>query len=478
MSNGVSLPIRAKPDKILSMNYLIVRPISEDPAEIEPLLDRLEIITALDKYTLKQKFQGSALNILKRHAERKVLEDISKELSKEGINSIVLGKDELAKPEKALRAASIDIGSGSVELLSKDGERLLTIDKASECLIVISCKNFKKIRTKQMARHVMRFAKPMDPDELLNAIFSHQPVLEIYSNGSKRPVRIDSTRFNYTSLGERNKNSAALNFKIILELISKHARQVVIETGFGENSLPFLNSLNESNSERAFRDFALYSFFVSLAHQRGIYQAGADIGFKGLIPVPILDELTSVFWAGPAGTDKTGKKGSRSDGYPNKENGKKNSPLPMPPEEFTRTGSSNRTIRLLGRGLPGSNRFISGLGPKIVFYPLSLVMLGSFALIYVTGTFEPLLISLMSIGLMIFSRCFVLIKRKRLIENCPRSKIRSMPMGEVEVSGRAVQKYYLQSPFTYTNCVYYSYKIYEMEQTKDGSIMVLKEWRR
>ena len=72
---------------------------------------------------------------------------------------------------------------------------------------------------------------------------------------------------------------------------------ILVETGFGEHNLPFLNSLDDKDRERAFRDFAVYALFVSLAHERGIFTLGADS--NGLIPVPILDELTSIFWAGP-----------------------------------------------------------------------------------------------------------------------------------------------------------------------------------
>ena len=457
------------------MYYLIIRPISEDPAEVEPYLDSLMCITSIDKHTLKQKFQGDALNLLKHHKEREVLDDIASELSEEGIKAVVVAKEELRRPQRALRAASLEIGSSSIELFSKDNESLLDIDKKLKCLIVISCKDFKKVLTKKVARHVMRFAKPMTLDEKLQAFFVNQPVMEIYSNGSKSPVRIDSTRFNYTSLGDKNKLSASLNFKTILEMISKHAGQVILETGFGENSLPFLNALHESDGDRAFNDFAVYSLFIRLANDRGIFAGVENLGINGLIPVPILDDLTSIFWAGPSMAGSKKKKESPGTIDETKKDDNPDS-LPMPPSEFTQKRSTSRLKRIFKFKSSGFTGFSHGLGPKIIFYPLNVIMFVSFALIYVTESGEPLAISLMSIGLMVFARSFVLIKRKRLIENSPRSKIRSMPMGEVEVSGKAVQKYYLQSPYTYTKCVYYSYKIYELENTQDGKRWRLKDW--
>ncbi|MCX5782210.1 MAG: GIDE domain-containing protein [Elusimicrobia bacterium] len=53
---------------------------------------------------------------------------------------------------------------------------------------------------------------------------------------------------------------------------------------------------------------------------------------------------------------------------------------------------------------------------------------------------------------------------KRLIENTPTSKIRSVAMGIAEIVGLARLKYPLKSPLTYTECAYYRYLI-ERENT-------------
>jgi len=52
---------------------------------------------------------------------------------------------------------------------------------------------------------------------------------------------------------------------------------------------------------------------------------------------------------------------------------------------------------------------------------------------------------------------------KRLIENTPTSKIRSIAMGLVEIFGEVIpfNKEIIKSPFTNTNCVFYSYTIEE-----------------
>ena len=72
----------------------------------------------------------------------------------------------------------------------------------------------------------------------------------------------------------------------------------------------------------------------------------------------------------------------------------------------------------------------------------------------------------MGAGIVVFViglRSFLL---KRMIENIPTSKVRSIAMGLVEVYGSAVPIKAMKSPFSRKDCVYYKYKI--EEQRSDG----------
>ncbi len=64
-------------------------------------------------------------------------------------------------------------------------------------------------------------------------------------------------------------------------------------------------------------------------------------------------------------------------------------------------------------------------------------------------------------GVVLFAYGFALWRRKRLIEDTPTSKVRSMPMGRVEIHGRAQEKAELTAPITGSSCVYYRYKVEE-----------------
>lgn len=67
-------------------------------------------------------------------------------------------------------------------------------------------------------------------------------------------------------------------------------------------------------------------------------------------------------------------------------------------------------------------------------------------------------------GLYLFFKGFVFFRRKRLIENTPTSKIRSIAMGLVEVFGEVMpaQGGMLKSPLSNNDCVYYKYNIEEL----------------
>jgi hypothetical protein len=65
----------------------------------------------------------------------------------------------------------------------------------------------------------------------------------------------------------------------------------------------------------------------------------------------------------------------------------------------------------------------------------------------------------------LFYRGFILLNRKRLIENTPASKIRSASMGLVEVSGLAVGPRTMPAPITALPCFYYHTTVWQLKQS-------------
>ena len=71
------------------------------------------------------------------------------------------------------------------------------------------------------------------------------------------------------------------------------------------------------------------------------------------------------------------------------------------------------------------------------------------------------------LGLAAFGKGFMTLRRKRLIENTPTSKVRSLAMGFSEVSGEALPRggNLLKSPFSGKDCLYYRYEVEEYRRS-------------
>ena len=75
------------------------------------------------------------------------------------------------------------------------------------------------------------------------------------------------------------------------------------------------------------------------------------------------------------------------------------------------------------------------------------------------------------IGVPMFIAGIKTMKTKRLVENIPTSKIRSLAMGLAEIYGEVgiAMKNVLKSPFTGKNCIYYKYQVDEYRRSKNRS---------
>lgn len=84
------------------------------------------------------------------------------------------------------------------------------------------------------------------------------------------------------------------------------------------------------------------------------------------------------------------------------------------------------------------------------------------------------------VGFGVFLYGFKVMSKYRLINDTPRSKIRSMAMGLVELHGNVSADTYITTPFSQTDCVYYSYEIKEYRKhtskNSDGKTTTSKKW--
>lgn len=444
-------------------SYLFIRPVSENAVSAESFVEKLPSIPGLDKTDLKQNLLGKDLRVIKAHNDRDLLEGMAEEIKKAGVPAAVISKKELLSLEKPLRAVSIEIEKNSVEFLDRDSNPIFTIRQGQKCFIVISTPAFKTISDKDAGR------KAINPDgdfneATLNFILSNGPVMHIYSGDNGSIARIDGARFNYASLNEDNKQSATQNLKFILKEIKRVAGTVLLDTGFGGHSLPFVKTEDIASTEDFLREFTVYSNFVFLSCKKEIFK-----NFAASKEMPVLKELGGIFLTGPLLARKTPSE--RGEPLPPKA-------ITLPPPPNPPRFSSRGFIGLRGAGfsrfLMRYGNLVKFLGPPFIIHPLFAIIAASVVFTQVLESTNPLLAAAPSAGLILFVHSLTLIRRKRIIENCPTSRIGTMPMGEVEIRGAARQKYFLKSPFSHIDCVRYSYAVYEIRKTSDGERDVLK----
>jgi hypothetical protein len=358
------------------------------------------------------------------------------------------------------------------------GELLHTLDGTKRCLLVLSSLNIQQLRNRRMAKLVMTRENALPAERLLRFIFQGHPIMVLYVEGLETPFYFNALKFNYGTLGDQNRKAVALNFPLLIGTIQQHARETWIDTGFGENHLPFLHSFGGHGAEQTLREFFDYAAFVSLADRQGIFRPAAP----GNAPSPLsaVEDLLGLLWAGPllAANTPADTKDSAVNAGIRGEPGHAAGVLPPPPQtardlSFGGLTASVHTPWLLMKRF---RILVRHVGPPFLVYPLALGALGGLFVRRTHAMGLSYTVSLTAVGLIAFVHAFVLLGRKRAIENCPTSKLRSMPMGLVEVKGRARQKYSLKAPFSLTDCVYYAYKQYEWEHAGNQAGYRLKQW--
>ncbi len=198
--------------------YITVRPISDDFSKIERYIEPVKDITGLDEIIIRQKLKSISLQVLKIYNDQRIAEDISNRLKIEGVPSVVIGREELKGQKQPLRASVIETDTEHLRFINREGKAIFSINKTDRYLIVVSTTEISGLIAKRISSITQNRHFPVK--ESLKYIFLHHPIMDIYSQSSENPVRIDGNRFNYTGLGKDNKQAVALNFPFIIILIN------------------------------------------------------------------------------------------------------------------------------------------------------------------------------------------------------------------------------------------------------------------
>ncbi len=426
------------------MYNLVIYPRPAPEAGLEKKLETVAQTTDLSTYDLRQKCIGTAPTLLKRSGDREALAPLANAATQAGLAVVCVADDEMRALPPILQLKSVDLEDDAVVFHGRAKERVV-VSSADPLLIVVGALNPVASESASVGERASICGEVPESDRRLNKISQHNPIADIYLVNTNRLVRIQGNAFNYAGMKATKTDSAALNFEKVIRVLSARSAHTTLELGFGLSTIPGCTPIKGSDNGESGRNLPFFTKYAQL--MTCCYRAG----------------LYSMIDRGSEADDKT-RSDTRSNttdpGFAHTD------PLPAPPSELG-TASRGRFSKALD--LASVMHWIRSLGPEWLIVPLLCAFIagaiGAIATLSVTG----LALATLALGLGLLIHGIELIVRKRLIENTPTSRIRSMAMGFVELAGKARQKYSLKLPYLLFDCVFYRYRILQQSQPNNPS---------
>lgn len=411
--------------------------------------DRLGLLLAewsasgtLDAFTTRQRLTGRGLALFAK-GQRPDLENPARRLRRHGFKSWLL----LPSPPRFSPPILRSLSAGEDGIFFETHRGKVTLGRGEAVLAVLADLSG-KVQERGLRRLLVQnayrgvdHATEINEDEQYQSILRASPVLDLYlldAEGSVVSVlRVFPGKFNPAGLGARATYSAAGNLEGLIHLTREYAGDFTLRTDFGLAHLPGCQLKMEGTEEERQRTNLLRlsrfgSLMVDLRNEDLRRRKDPTGDWAAVL------SATTGLAAGTAGTPE----GPRAAKIPEKKEG-----LPLPPP-----GRSSGRFSL--------GKIWLGTGGAGAAFLLPLLSNGSdwmWSALY-QGIRTGILPTIAAGSL--FGGGFYYLRLKRLVENTPTSKTRSVAMGMVEVQGRAVRQYALVSPMSQLACVYYRVRKY------------------
>ena len=406
---------------------LLALPLPHRAPEVEAKLAALSQDVKIDLYTLRERFFGKGPAILRRTADRVEIARISERLKAAGFTHVLFSDSEFRALPPAQRAITAKLETDRVDFLNSRGEVINSLSRGEECLLATGDLGSQDLSARQLQERV---AAP--PEELLKSMAMGEPVLDICPRNRPPRVRIFGKHFNYTTLGDQAGLSAAQNLLKVIEIVQSLSSGSRLDLSFGFSVPPLIGGVSLSPAEIP----TLAPPLMEKLQRFENHSRALGLVFEN---IPVIAEAPV-------------------------EPGSAASPFARPaPPVIPSTGAS--PVSAFQTGL---DRVRAWGPPETIFLLVAaglLLGVGYFS----TGDLRLLPPVGVIAGLLIFFHGFVCLKRARRIENVPTSRIRSLPMGTVEISGQANSPAALKTPFTLVDCVWYQFLIEEYRQSGRSS---------
>jgi hypothetical protein len=440
--------------------YIVaVRPLTFEGVYVKERIAESGYDFFLDSVTLLDRLTGFGPRVLYQTRNSDKAARAEEDARRLGAETATFDGDSLLEVEKPILVKSACFEEGRLQLMDRSGIPKFA-GRGESCLIVLGCKDPSSLLRKRMARLSQLKVDVLTFKEAKGAFMKNTPVIDLYIPGCPAPFRIEGDRFNFNSLGADKAYAMSLNMNLIFSRLFESFEKPLVDTSFGEIEHPVNASISGIKGDSVMVPFSLHSRFVHTCVEKGMFRNEGREGVSGtgVDPIPGLN----VAWISPS--HMTG----RNAGYLNGDGdfslleleGKK---LPSPPVS-PRISRNNSIFKPFLIGI--IQRMFVSKGASLplsrgIYYFLSFLSIGSIIFFRVSRERAALAVASLSGMLLFFLLAFALLKLKREVENVPTAKVRSLAMGPVELKGRGRQKYALRSPYSGTECIYYSYSVLE-----------------
>ncbi len=434
------------------------------PKNPEEALERLALASGLHAGDLRYKIVGSGVNRLTPTLPLQKQKDLVAEMQDMGIPAVIVDEKRLQRRIRLPVARRVEISDYDMQFYDRNDNPVFRIDKDTELLIVVADLAEKKRKQAFINPDFDEQVTVPPFENALKKISIGSPAAVFCRIGGEdvECVLLEHSAFHYRSMDEYMQMSSAANFREMVQRAMKYAKTCISDNGFATTTLARIVYDESSSKAEILSNLARYANTMIAAAEAGLVtpggQTAADFSFKpllqGLVPGIKSDQKDPSAPAKPVQADP----GDEED-----ETEQDNHPKPPPPLQH------------------------GGIIARIFSTPLEIIyaavfLLAPFASVFVqTGdTANPLFwetatgILLTGAGLLVFPYGLVLLNYKRMVENTPTSKVRSMAMGIAEVSGQARQYYDLKTSHSGTRCIYFRVRYYRKRSARMSGVSVLQ----
>ncbi|MBC2716890.1 MAG: hypothetical protein HF978_16420 [Desulfobacteraceae bacterium] len=420
------------------------------PALSEHVLESLkeaEAITGINQSELRMRLMGLGIGALNINRCLNELEDCAADLRFIGLNTTAVTKEYVKNGKLPPAARHINLTDSTIKFLDANENTLFKITKESELLIIITDLSGKTVKHLMTAMAYTGNAINKTFDEILKKFSIAKPAAIFYSlNGdSENGVYVDSDIFSYMGLNDKLTHSKGSNFRVMVKEAMAMSKSSITDENFGISLLPGANPEWSRGKSPVEKELGRYTRYILTAVEKKLLPFEAESNEAS-------DEETSPSLSG----DKPGT-------YPSNKNlaGMNSSKGLQPPPNI----NYSKITSFFQTSLP---ELIVGL--IVIVSPFSFFMSGvksisAHQVFWKMAAGSAIVLA----GVLMFCYSLLLLYYRRMVENTPTSKIRSLSMGMVELSGKSRLYYDLRTSATKTQCVYYRCRYYKYQQTNDGS---------